>query len=78
MTRAEELKDIMQAVINGHYSEDDFNKFKGDYGWADWMSEYTESEDGPVTESESREIDKILLEGFKMAFNPETVKVWLG
>jgi hypothetical protein len=76
MTRAEELKEIMIAVINGGYSEEDFNLFKAEYGWADWMSDYVEDEE--ITESESSEIDKILAEGFKMAFDETDRKLYLG
>lgn len=76
MTRAEELKKIMIAVINGGYSEEDFNLFKAEYGWADWMSDYVEDEE--ITESESREIDEILAEGFRMAFDETERELYLG
>lgn len=45
MTRAEELKAIRDAVIAGGYSDGEFKKFKDEYGWADWMSDYTEAEE---------------------------------
>lgn len=77
MTRADELKEIMIAVINGGYSEEDFNLFKAEYGWADWMIDYVENEDEEITESESREIDKILAEGFRMAFDEANKKLYL-
>lgn len=77
MTRAEELKEIMTAVIKGSYSEEDFNVFKAEYGWADWMIDYVENEDEEITESESREIDKILAEGFRMAFDETDRKLYL-
>ena len=76
MTRAEELKEIMISVINGGYSEEDFNLFKNEYGWADWMLEYVENEDEEITESESKTIDKILKEGFEMAFNEQWKKIY--
>lgn len=76
MTRAEELKEIMIAVINGGYSEEDFTVFKAEYGWADWMIDYVENEE--ITESESREIDEILEEGFRMAFDETERELYLG
>lgn len=75
MTRSEELKEIMIAVINGGYSEEDFNLFKAEYGWADWMSDYVEGEE--ITESESSEINEILAEGFKMAFDETARELYL-
>ena len=75
MTRAEELKEIMNAVINGGYSEEDFTVFKAEYGWADWMIDYVENEE--ITESESSEIDKILAEGFTMAFDETERELYL-
>ena len=70
MTRAEELDHIVEAVKKGGYSRDEFNQFAAEYGWQDWMNDYTEAADGdPITEAESREIDKILEQGFKMAFD---------
>ena len=77
MTRAEELKEIMIAVINGGYSEEDFNLFKAEDGRADGMNDYVENEDEEITESESREIDKILAEGFRMAFDEIDRKLYL-
>lgn len=72
MTRLEKDKAIMKFVISCNYKEDDFNLFKAEYGWADWMNEHTDSDEGEsITESESREIDKILEEGFKMAFDEQ-------
>ena len=69
MTRAEELKAIRDAVIAGGYSEDEFGKFKDEYGWVNWMSDYTEAEeDEPMSESEIKVVDEILEEGFRMAF----------
>ncbi|MBD5411720.1 MAG: hypothetical protein HDR51_03105 [Treponema sp.] len=69
MTRAEELKAIKDAVIAGGYSDGEFEKFKDEYGWADWMSDYTEAEeDEPMSESEIKVVDEILQEGFRMAF----------
>lgn len=75
MTRAEELKEIMIAAINGGYSEEDFNLFKAEYGWEDWMDNYVENEE--ITESESSEIDEILAEGFRMAFDETAKKLYL-
>ena len=72
MTRAEELKEIMTAVINGGYSEEDFDLFKAEYGWADWMGYYVEDEE--ITESESKEIDAILTEGFRKALDEKSGK----
>lgn len=77
MTRADELKEIMTAVINGGYSEEEFNLFKAEYGWADWMIDYVENEDEEITESEAKAIDKILEEGFNMAFNEIDRKLYL-
>lgn len=77
MTRKEELKTIMVAVINGHYTAEDLNLFKSEYGWADWMNAYTEAEDDEsISESESRQIDKIIEEGFRMAFDPDWRKIY--
>lgn len=78
MTRAEELKTIMESVIKGGYSQDDFNLFKAEYGWEDWMNDYTEAgEDEEISERESKEIDAILEEGFNMAFDETARKVWI-
>ena len=77
MTRAEELKTIMEAVIAGHYTEDDFNLFKAEYGWANWMNNYTDSNEcEPITESESEAIDSILKEGFEMAFDEQYREIY--
>ena len=77
MTRADELKEIMTAVIKGGYSEEEFNLFKAEYGWADWMIDYVENEDEEITESEAKAIDKILEEGFRMAFDKIDRKLYL-
>lgn len=43
----------------------DYETFRAEIGWQDWMEEYTESEEGePVTESEGNKIEKILREAF--------------
>lgn len=78
MTRAEELQTIMESVINGHYTEDDLELFKAEYGWADWMCDYTEAaDDEAISESTAKVIDKILEEGFKMAFDPICIEIYL-
>ena len=60
----------MEFVIEGGYSQEDFNIFKAEYGWADWMNDYTEAEEcEELSEAEIREIDAVLEEGFKMAFD---------
>lgn len=72
MTRANELKAIMEAVVAGKYDEDQFDLFKVEYGWVDWMNDYTDAaEDEEISESESDEINEILQEGFKMAFDSQ-------
>lgn len=76
MTRSDELKEVMKAVIAGKYTEDDFQLFKDEYGWAEWMLAYVESEDEPISESEAKTIDKILEEGFKMAFDHQSRKLY--
>lgn len=77
MTRAEEMKAIMDAVIAGGYAEDEFRRFKDEYGWADWMNEYTEAEeDEPMSESEMKVVDEILEKGFRMAFDSQSRKVY--
>lgn len=77
MTRADELKEIMQEVVSRNYKEDEFQLFKQEYGWQDWMNDYTNSaEDGEISESESREIDAILEEGFKMAFDSQWREIY--
>ena len=79
MTRLDELRIIMESVISGQYSRDQFNLFSAEYGWEDWMNKYTEAgEDEELSEEESEEIDAILKEGFKMAFDDDYRKVWLG
>lgn len=77
MTRADELKEIMQEVVSRNYTRDEFQLFKDEYGWKDWMNDYTNAaEDGEISESESREIDKILEEGFKMAFDSQCREIY--
>ena len=77
MTKSEKLKAIMESVINGHYSQDEFDLFKAEYGWVDWMNDYTDAEeDVEISESESREIDAVLEEGFKMAFDANWRKIY--
>lgn len=77
MTRSEKLKAIMESVINGHYSQDEFDLFKAEYGWVDWMNDYTDAEeDEEISETESREIDAVLEEGFKMAFDADFRKIY--
>lgn len=56
MTRNEELEKIVAAVKKGGYTKDEFNQFAADYGWQDWMNEYTESAEGePITEENKNE-----------------------
>lgn len=77
MTRADELKAIMEAVIAGKYDEDQFDLFRAEYGWVDWMNDYTDAaEDEEISESEQDEINKILLEGFNMTFDPQCRKIY--
>lgn len=77
MTRSEKLKAIMESVINGHYSQDEFDLFKAEYGWVDWMNDFTDAEeDEEISETESREIDAVLEEGFKMAFDADFRKIY--
>lgn len=77
MTRSEKLKAIMESVINGHYSQDEFDLFKAEYGWVDWMNDYTDAEeDEEISETESREIDAVLEEGFKMAFDADQRQIY--
>lgn len=45
------------------YADDEFELFKAETGWEDWMNEFTDAEDGePCSERELKEIDKVLLE----------------
>ena len=77
MTRAEKLKTIMEFVINSHYSQEEFRLFKAEYGWADWMNDYTEAgECEEISEGESKAIDSILEEGFKMAFDEQSRELY--
>ncbi len=77
MTRADELKAIMEAVVAGNYEEDQFGLFKAEYGWEDWMNDYTDAaEDEEISEAESREIDEVLQQGFKMAFDPQSRTIY--
>lgn len=69
MTRADVLKAIMDAVVAGKYEEDQFDLFKAEYGYEDWMDDYVSGEE--LSEAESREIDEVLQQGFKMAFDPQ-------
>lgn len=56
----DQIKEEMKTYIeNG----DSFELFTAEYGFADWMNEFTTAADGePMTESECEEIDQILLE----------------
>lgn len=77
MTLSEKHKIIMKRVINSHYQEDEFELFKAEYGWEDWMNDYTEAEeDEPITEQEQEEIEEILKEGFEMAFDKQWKKIY--
>ena len=78
MTRAEELTIIMKDVISNHYNKDEFDIFKAEYGWADWMNAYTEAQEREeCSDSDLREIDTILEEGFRMAFDEAAKEVFL-
>jgi len=54
------------------YDEEEFELFKDELGWEDWMESWTDSEDGEVTtESENEKIDKYLAEVFEMAHDTD-------
>lgn len=60
----EEVKNNLVEEVK-KYSKDEFQLFCDEYGWADWMNEFTEAKDGePISELECKEIDKILKEAF--------------
>lgn len=49
-----DLKKAMQQYL-------DFETFRNDYGWADWMNDFTDAEDGEsCTEEEIRIIDEVI------------------
>ena len=78
MTRADEIKAIIEAVVTGGYQQEEFQLFKDEYGWVDWMNDYTDAaEDEDISESESREIDEILREGFDKAFDEQAREIYL-
>ena len=44
------------------YKPEQLELYLAEAGWQEWMEDYTEAEDGqPITESEHKEIDEILL-----------------
>ena len=53
-----ELKDQFEK-----YGPNDWNLFKAEYGWADWMQDFTEAADGEeMSEWEGKEIEKAMAE----------------
>ena len=75
MTRNEINYNIITFVLNGGYDSDDYENFTADYGWKEWMNAYTEADDMEVcSEAELKEINEILKEGFKMAFDEDEKK----
>ena len=75
MTRDEINQNIITFVFNGGYDSDDYESFKTDYGWKKWMNAYTDADDMEVySEAELKEINEILKEGFKMAFDEDEKK----
>jgi len=78
MTRNEINQNIMTFVLNGGYGSDDYESFKADYGWKEWMNAYTDADDMEAcSEAELKEINEILKEGFKMAFDEAFMKYGL-
>ena len=50
----EDLTKAMQQYL-------DFETFRNDYGWADWMNDYTDAaDDEPCAEAEIRIIDEVI------------------
>lgn len=75
MTRDEINQNIITFVLNGGYDSDDYENFTADYGWKEWMNAYTEADDMEVcSEAELKEINEILKEGFRMAFDEDEKK----
>lgn len=66
MTRWKELEHIANASRG--YAADEFELYRAEAGWEDWMENYTESAEGePISESEARQIEAVQREGFKMS-----------
>ena len=50
------------------YSENEFQLFVDELGWEDWMNSFTDADEGEaISETECKEIDKILKEVFEKA-----------
>ncbi len=56
-----EWNKLRDEIITEMESYDDFELFVSEYGWKDWMNEFTAAKDGEeITEAEAREIDALL------------------
>lgn len=70
-----EIRNEIKAMM-ANYSKDDFELFCAEYGWADWMNDYTDAkEDEPITEREAKEIDDVLLEIWEEVHSNEVKKI---
>lgn len=50
------------------YGKDELCLYQAELGWQDWMNDFTEADEGePISEAESKEIDKITEEAFNAA-----------
>ena len=62
--KMEEMQKVIEAAKA--YADDEQRRFKDEYGWADWMNQYTEAGDGEEpTEAEMDGIDKVLDEAWE-------------
>ena len=60
--------EILEAMKK--YPEDQFELYKAEAGWQDWMNEYTEAnEEDPASEREIKEIEKIQKELWNESHN---------
>lgn len=58
------IKEASKAIENGLSCEE----FISEYGWDEWMSEFTTAEEGePCSEAEIKKIDAILIEAYEKA-----------
>lgn len=63
-------KEIRESIIAAakNYNTDEYNLFEAEYGWQEWMNDYTEaSDDEECTEAEINAINRILADCFSEA-----------
>ena len=62
-----ELKATIVAIASS-YEANEYSLFEAEYGWKDWMNDFTEAEEGePCSEAEIERINVILQECFDEA-----------